>query len=144
MRILSRSMSYHRANSPENMNKLEEPKLQAEAQLRPEEGSPKRTHSGHPSRLNESTGNLCSVCFANEPDSVYMKCGHGGICYDCAIDIWKSSNECYLCREQIEQVLQVEPQKDENGNEYLKVIASTQLVDEDEVEEPNSKVEYVN
>lgn len=48
--------------------------------------------------FNNSEENLCGVCFANEPDSVYMPCGHGGICYDCAIDIWKSSDECYLCR----------------------------------------------
>jgi hypothetical protein len=41
---------------------------------------------------------ICGVCYCNKPDSVYMPCGHGGICYDCAIDIWKSSDECYLCR----------------------------------------------
>ena len=27
-----------------------------------------------------------------------MKCGHGGICYHCAIDMWKNKDECYLCR----------------------------------------------
>ena len=32
---------------------------------------------------------ICSVCFDNVPDSVFMDCGHGGMCYDCAIDIWK-------------------------------------------------------
>ena len=45
-----------------------------------------------------SEENLCGVCFAQPADSVYMPCGHGGICYDCAIDIWKTSDECYLCR----------------------------------------------
>lgn len=137
-------MSYHRQNSPDG-SKLGEDKLQAaEATLRPAEDSTPKTHKSQQSRMNESVANLCSVCFANEPDSVYMKCGHGGICYECAIDVWKSTSECYLCREVIEQILQVEPQKDENGNEYLKVVASTQLVDEDEVEEENSKVEYIN
>ena len=48
--------------------------------------------------IDDSTANLCGVCYANPPDSVYMECGHGGICYECAIDIWKSSDECYLCR----------------------------------------------
>jgi len=33
------------------------------------------------------------------PDVVYKPCGHGGICYDCAIDLMKKNNECYLCRE---------------------------------------------
>ena len=41
---------------------------------------------------------VCSVCFENKPDSVYMPCGHGGVCYSCAIDIWKNSDDCYLCR----------------------------------------------
>ena len=41
---------------------------------------------------------MCEVCYGNPPDSVYMPCGHGGMCYDCAIDIWKKSDDCYLCR----------------------------------------------
>jgi hypothetical protein len=51
------------------------------------------------SQLDPDEEPLCEVCFANPPDSVYMPCGHGGMCYDCAIDIWKSSDDCYLCRE---------------------------------------------
>lgn len=137
-------MSYHRNPSPGGQ--LEDNLEMNEAQLKPEieeNATPSKSHRTTNSKLNESMANLCSVCFANEPDSVFMRCGHGGICYDCAIDIWKKSNECYLCREEIEQILQVEPQKDEKGNEFLKVIASTQLVDEDEPEEQSSKVEYV-
>lgn len=116
-----------------------------EARLKPSSPgeSPGKSHKGTNSMVNESMANLCGVCYANEPDSVFMKCGHGGICYDCAVDIWKKSAECYLCREEIEQILQVEPQKDEKGNEFLKVVASTQLVDEDEPEEKSSRIEYV-
>ena len=140
-------MSYHRNMTPDNLEKLEEHKFGFdEAKLKPQgdEGTPNKSHQTSNSKMNESMANLCSVCFANEPDSVYMKCGHGGVCYECAIDIWKKSSECYLCREEIEQILQVEPQKDEKGNEYLKVIASTQLVDEDEPEEQNSRIEYIH
>jgi len=50
------------------------------------------------SPMDDSMANLCSVCFASPPDSVYMECGHGGICYQCALDIWRTSEECYLCR----------------------------------------------
>ena len=28
-----------------------------------------------------------------------MNCGHGGLCYDCAIDLWKRKQVCYLCRD---------------------------------------------
>lgn len=138
-------MSYHRNSSPGG--KLEEKNFGFdEAKLKPDvEPEPlTKSHRTMSSKLNESMANLCSVCFANEPDSVFMRCGHGGICYECAIDVWKKSNECYLCRDEIEQILQVEPQKDENGNEFLKVIASTQLVDEDEPEEQSSKIEYIH
>jgi hypothetical protein len=49
------------------------------------------------SRMNES-GVLCCICFDNPPDAVFMDCGHGGVCYDCSLDIWKTTEECYLCR----------------------------------------------
>lgn len=49
------------------------------------------------SRLNES-GLLCCVCFDKQPDAVFMDCGHGGVCYDCSLDIWKTTEECFLCR----------------------------------------------
>lgn len=41
---------------------------------------------------------ICHICFAEIPDSVLMPCCHGGICYKCAIDLWKTSDECHLCR----------------------------------------------
>lgn len=88
--------------------------------------------------------NLCSVCFDKGSDSVYMPCGHGGLCFNCAIEIWKKSDDCYLCREvriiftffrricqvlinfqPIFQVLQIELNtKHQDG--YYKVIASTE------------------
>lgn len=54
------------------------------------------------SRINNSNQN-CLVCFDKAPDAVFMMCGHGGVCYDCSLDIWKNSNECYLCREVLTQ-----------------------------------------
>ena len=34
-----------------------------------------------------------------------MDCGHGGICYECAVEIWKKNNECYLCRNVLNFIL---------------------------------------
>ncbi len=142
-----RSMSYNRERAPEAMGLNNSGIIMNEPQLKPQASTGEQGASipaVKKQSMNETMNNLCGVCFATEPDSVFMKCGHGGICYECAIDIWKSTGECYLCREEIEQILQVEPQKDENGNEYLKVIASTQLVDEDDPDDNNSKLEYAN
>ena len=33
-----------------------------------------------------------------------MDCGHGGVCYDCALEIWYISNKCHMCREKIKSV----------------------------------------
>ena len=136
-----RSMSYNRFDKhdvdnkvSDDNNRIDEPHL---ATNNNKDGKMMNDH-------NESMNNICSVCFANEPDSVFMRCGHGGVCYQCAIDIWKSTGECYLCRDEIEQILQVEAQQNEQGEQYLKVIASTQLVDEDDTDGNNSNVEYIN
>jgi Zinc finger, C3HC4 type (RING finger) len=144
-----RSMSYNRDNKVGDVlsrsieNGVKEPYLKGQLDEEHTPGRKPVSEAGN-TKLNETGVNLCSVCYANEPDSVFMRCGHGGICYDCAIDIWKATGECYLCRLEIEQILQVEPQKNEQGEEYLKVIASTQMVEEDEVQEQNSMVEYVS
>lgn len=50
-----------------------------------------------------------------------MKCGHGGICYKCAIDIFVKTKECYLCREHIDEVLEIES----TNESLIKVISTT-------------------
>eukprot|EP00828_Plagiopyla_frontata_P030454 TRINITY_DN3966_c0_g1_i3.p2 TRINITY_DN3966_c0_g1~~TRINITY_DN3966_c0_g1_i3.p2 ORF type:complete len:131 (+),score=13.63 TRINITY_DN3966_c0_g1_i3:3-395(+) len=47
----------------------------------------------------------CLICFDKYPDAVLMECGHGGVCRECAEDIWKKSSECYLCRQKITSIL---------------------------------------
>ena len=37
-----------------------------------------------------------------------MDCGHGGVCMQCALDLWKKNSECYLCRSKIKSVYEVE------------------------------------
>lgn len=54
-----------------------------------------------------------------------MDCGHGGICYTCSIALWKKSNLCYLCRKEINQILQVD--LEEKIGEFWKVISTTQV-----------------
>jgi len=36
-----------------------------------------------------------------------MPCGHGGLCFSCAIDIWRNSNCCYLCRADVREIVQI-------------------------------------
>jgi hypothetical protein len=65
--------------------------------------TPKAPENDHRDKDNisvnhdKSTSN-CLVCFDRGPDAVIMNCGHGGLCYECAMDIWEKTGECYLCR----------------------------------------------
>jgi Zinc finger, C3HC4 type (RING finger) len=57
------------------------------------------SEEGKTERERGTDANLtCLICFENPPDCVMMSCGHGGICYECTIDIWRKSGECFLCR----------------------------------------------
>jgi hypothetical protein len=66
------------------------------------------------------------VCFIKPPDAVFMDCGHGGICYSCAIDIWSTTDDCYMCRHRITKILQLDLK--ESNNDVYKVITATLLV----------------
>jgi hypothetical protein len=77
-------------------------------------------------KLSERSGNACLVCFDKTPDAVFMECGHGGICYDCSLEVWKATNECFLCRNKITQVLQIDMKNPKSA--VIKVISSTQMV----------------
>ncbi|CAD8056695.1 unnamed protein product [Paramecium sonneborni] len=58
--------------------------------------------------ISLSSFNSCCVCYENDSDALFMQCGHGGVCYHCALDMWKNKDECYLCRKKIERVLQIQ------------------------------------
>ncbi|CAD8053589.1 unnamed protein product [Paramecium sonneborni] len=63
--------------------------------------------SSLPKSVSLSSIGACCICFDNEPNALFMQCGHGGVCYNCAIDLWKNKEECYLCRNKIDRVLQI-------------------------------------
>ena len=47
----------------------------------------------------DSSNQACLICFEGIPDAFYTPCGHGGVCYECAIELMKKTEECFLCRE---------------------------------------------
>lgn len=50
---------------------------------------------------------LCCVCVNNVPDGAFLPCGHGGLCYTCALDLVREQDECYMCREIIQRILKI-------------------------------------
>jgi Zinc finger, C3HC4 type (RING finger) len=51
------------------------------------------------SRLSRAD-KLCYVCVAREANAVLLECGHGGVCYDCALGLVQQRRErsCPICR----------------------------------------------
>ena len=43
----------------------------------------------------------CIICEDNKADSVFMNCGHGGMCFKCSVDVLSSTKLCPLCRQEI-------------------------------------------
>lgn len=42
---------------------------------------------------------LCVICFSKPPNSVFMPCGHGCVCDECALEIFDDKGICPMCRE---------------------------------------------
>ena len=51
----------------------------------------------------------CYICYKNSPDTIFMSCGHGGVCNDCAVSLINNKDECAECREKIEAIYRIGP-----------------------------------
>jgi hypothetical protein len=65
----------------------------------------------------------CVICCENECDSVFMPCGHAGVCSVCGLKLLETTKLCHICRKVIEKVLMI--QKDED-----KIIVVTEMESE--------------
>jgi len=79
---------------------------------------------------NDDEEGLCFICFCNESNVVFLDCGHGGVCLDCAMDTIKRNNICALCRENVNQIIEIDP-KIEIRNGLYKVLNSFYVSKED-------------
>jgi len=58
----------------------------------------KRGDNDHTPDKSSNSLLTCVICFQNNPNAVFMECGHGGLCYKCAIAIFRGSGLCSMCR----------------------------------------------
>ena len=59
---------------------------------------------------NEDNENkVCYICVEKPCNAVVMNCGHGGVCYDCALEFVKKKNQCMQCRQEVNQVIKINP-----------------------------------
>ena len=58
---------------------------------------------------------FCTICCEKRSNSVFMECGHGGTCFDCAKNIVNSSRRCLMCRLNISQVLKIKAKSEKES-----------------------------
>ena len=49
----------------------------------------------------------CVICFEKAKNAVLLGCGHGGICYNCSIDVYVTSGLCPFCRQDVSQIVMI-------------------------------------
>ncbi|KAL4474450.1 hypothetical protein ABPG72_007849 [Tetrahymena utriculariae] len=120
--MISQNNAFEDLNLPKTSQKLEG-NIQDQQQFSKDNKQTDR--SKHDSKLtSQPSCLLCLVCFDNQPDSVILECGHGGLCNQCALDIWKKTGECYLCRQTISKVVQIDVN---NQGKYKQVVAVSNM-----------------
>eukprot|EP00903_Cladosiphon_okamuranus_P011676 g10982.t1 len=52
--------------------------------------------------LQSAGENSCQICFGQKYSTVMLPCGHGGLCWDCGVQIYALTQECPMCRAKVE------------------------------------------
>jgi len=73
-------------------------------------------------KSHQEAVDLCFICETSEANTINLACGHGGMCYNCAIEGWQKSDRCSICRKEIESILLVKNIKELN---LVKIIEKT-------------------
>ena len=68
----------------------------------------------------------CTICFDNLSDAIFLPCGHGGLCYSCAVRVLKMNTSCSLCRKAVIQVLRVD--LNTVFETYVRVLSTTHIL----------------
>ncbi|CAD8162882.1 unnamed protein product [Paramecium octaurelia] len=71
-----------------------------------------------------NSNNKCIICCEKVSNAVFMNCGHGGICYQCAIQVAQNQKECFLCRQIILQIYEID---EKDVSIFKRVISKTRI-----------------
>ncbi|CAD8115506.1 unnamed protein product [Paramecium primaurelia] len=89
----------------ENIDELVKENVKSKKILQEQEKSNKSQNSINGDQ--QSIQDKCLICYENQPNILFIQCRHGGICEKCAENIVLKSNQCYLCRNNIKQILRI-------------------------------------
>lgn len=49
--------------------------------------------------IKNETRKECMMCLQRVPNTIFKPCGHGGVCFECSLEIMRNGNiECHYCR----------------------------------------------
>ncbi|CAK88934.1 unnamed protein product (macronuclear) [Paramecium tetraurelia] len=73
---------------------------------------------------HHNSNNKCIICCEQASNAVFMNCGHGGICYQCAVQVAQNQKECFLCRQIILQIYEID---EKDASIFKRVISKTRI-----------------
>ena len=53
----------------------------------------------------EENENICKICFDKKINTVILPCAHVVVCLECSQGFTGTTNECPICRSQIDKVI---------------------------------------
>ena len=59
---------------------------------------------------DEDTDTSCNICMDRLPEAILLECGHGGLCLQCAHQLWDQTGEgrlCPMCRKPITGIVKI-------------------------------------
>ncbi|CAN4111173.1 unnamed protein product [Withania somnifera] len=57
--------------------------------------------------VNEESGKECVICMTEPKDTAVLPCRHMCLCGECAKELRRQSNKCPICRQPIEELLEI-------------------------------------
>ncbi|CAD8181872.1 unnamed protein product [Paramecium pentaurelia] len=73
---------------------------------------------------HHNSNNKCIICCEKVSNAILMNCGHGGICYQCAVQVAQNQKECFLCRQIIKQIYEIDQN---DASMFKRVITKTRI-----------------
>ncbi|XP_057778203.1 probable E3 ubiquitin-protein ligase LUL4 isoform X2 [Salvia miltiorrhiza] len=72
--------------------------------------------SGEASISNVESGKECIICLTEDKNTAVLPCRHMCLCSDCAKELRVQSNKCPVCRQPIEELLEIKVDEDESDS----------------------------
>ena len=80
-----------------------------------------------PSQQKEES--LCYICEDNVSNAILTECGHGGVCYECAVRSIEQKNECMGCRKPAKSIYRIDSYSRSEAEIIVQASEIIQIID---------------